>query len=479
MDEENREATNRPSSLEVAPLQIRPAGLDQYNSVLKRDVAANADSESLPTKPPHPQHPSSGLTQDNLVAYHDALVAAANAAAANGKFRRNNTPDEGDDDDDDNDDDDDEDGANLSDTSQPGLIADDGRPSEATSGYSAFSPLHLGFGSVPDNNYDDFDYDDLEDDPMIAAANAEALANDTDGFYGQEFGFYASTSGPEAGEYFSGGYFGQRDADGLLRSHSGRVALREPNLTPITELSEYSNRNSFISLARMSGVSGASFVADLTSTGAPGGTNGTMSSPGLAQLAGMMQGIGEDDVDVGVSMEALRKLRRGAWGGSNGSLRSSGASPGHASPGHSSPGWSSPLAGAHRKTGSVLSAPSSMADEEAASSPVSPTVALPQQAVIVPTVATPELGALSSPVSPVDGIPTRKIYKDRRDSWRSEKEKGHSRRGSAAESVSYVKIEDEADGEDGSARWMLERRRTAESGEMIMVGRELVTGGRI
>lgn len=56
-------------------------------------------------------------------------------------------------------------------------------------------------------------------------------------------------------------------------------------------------------------------------------------------------------------------------------------------------------------------------------------------------------------------------------SWRA----GHSRKGSAADSVAYVREHDEA----GEGRWVLERRRTAESGELELIGREIVEGGRI
>ena len=52
---------------------------------------------------------------------------------------------------------------------------------------------------------------------------------------------------------------------------------------------------------------------------------------------------------------------------------------------------------------------------------------------------------------------------------------GHSRKGSAADSVAYIREHDELGGD----RWVLERRRTAESGELELVGREIVEGGRI
>jgi hypothetical protein len=58
-----------------------------------------------------------------------------------------------------------------------------------------------------------------------------------------------------------------------------------------------------------------------------------------------------------------------------------------------------------------------------------------------------------------------------------EKEKGvrkHRYTGSA-ESISYLKEDDPVTG----GRWILERRRTAESGEVEFLGREIVSGGRI
>ncbi|KAJ9630908.1 hypothetical protein H2203_001436 [Taxawa tesnikishii (nom. ined.)] len=52
----------------------------------------------------------------------------------------------------------------------------------------------------------------------------------------------------------------------------------------------------------------------------------------------------------------------------------------------------------------------------------------------------------------------------------------HSRQGSGAESVTYVR---EHDGTGGNPRWVLERRRTGEQGLLELVGREVVEGGRI
>lgn len=166
--------------------------------------------------------------------------------------------------------------------------------------------------------YDDQFYDDNDDayfdDAIVAAANAEALENDDDGFYGQEFGFYAQADGTGASELTNGGYFGPRRVEGITRNHSSRGKFQEPSLTPITEKSEWSTRNSMISVK------------------AHGGThpNSALASPGLAQLVDM------GNLDDEMSLSALLKLRRGAWGGSNGSLRSTaGSSPPHTiSPSH-------------------------------------------------------------------------------------------------------------------------------------------------
>ncbi|KAK2629814.1 hypothetical protein QTJ16_000634 [Diplocarpon rosae] len=221
-----------------------------------------------------PLLPAQTLTKDTLAAYQSALAAAAFDAAANGKFRR--------------------DSMNLSEQedAQPGLVTD----SSQASHNEPFSPS---------NDYeqlaDDFNYDDaLDDDAIIAAANAEALANDDEGFYGQEFGFY---SAPLSNEAEFGGYFGPRGSAGATRGLSNRVVSREPNLTPITERSEYSNRNSFMSLA----MCGRDSVV----------------SPGLAQLTNMLRSPGAEYEDSDMSFDALLRLRRGAWGGSQASLHSS------------------------------------------------------------------------------------------------------------------------------------------------------------
>jgi hypothetical protein len=385
----------------------------------------------------HPPNPTiaPSLTQDTLAAYQSALAEAACTAAANGKFRRDSiqTPSEQED-------------------PHPGLVTD----SSHTSHYEPFSPTY----EIEDN----FDYDDiLEDDAIIAAANAEALANDCDGFYGQEFGFYSAPAASEA-EYANGGYFGPRGAEGINRSQSGRVVSREPNLTPITERSEYSNRNSFMSFS-MNGP-------------------GAIQSPGLAQLAGMLRSPVDYEGDM--SLDALLKLRRGAWGGSQASLHSSTGSPRSAggleenSPVGQLPPWAqgsavgnpNPLSGGHRRKNSgfslVSEAPSGAGtgvQSESSSVPGSPTMTM--------SLSQSHLGPLREDEGHSHPDEQAPEVKDRA----KEGEKGirkHRYTGSA-ESISYLKEDDPVSGE----RWILERRRTGESGEIEFLGREVVSGGRI
>lgn len=395
----------------ISPMTIPPyRGLAPQPSITGNGHDLTQDSFALP--------PTQILTQDTLAAYQSALAAAAFTAAANGKFRRDSVnPSE------------------LEDT-QPGLINDSGE----TSHYEPFSPSY--------DQEDDFNYDDvLEDDPIIAAANAEALANDPDGFYGQEFGFY---SAPATSDSQFGGYFGPRGSQGVARGLSNRIVSREPNLTPITERSEYSNRNSFMSLSM--GMHGPSSAM----------------SPGLAQLTSMLR---SPDFDGDMSFDALLKLRRGAWGGSQASLHSSTGSPRSAaglddgSPvGAMPPPWAQGSAVAmplsqqgHRRKNSAFSAHSEGVSA-ASSPPASPT--------------------LTMAFSPLDGIEEKERERDEIDS-RKEKEMGkdsfrkHRYTGSA-ESISYTKEEDPVQG--GKPRWVLERRRTGEGGE-VELEREVVLGG--
>ncbi|MCJ1480889.1 hypothetical protein MMC06_001044 [Schaereria dolodes] len=368
-----------------------------------------------------------GLTQGNLAAYHDALALATTKAALEGKFDRKRSQSNG------------ETQASYEESRSTNTIPDAIREQDERA-------LHNVTGDT-----EGFDFDDaLEDDPIIAAANAEALENDDDEFYGQEFGFYAHANGSEEAHYANGGYFGPKGVEGVNRSHSGRVNFQEPNLTPITERSEWSHRNSTVSLALHGGYSSI---------------GPSVSSTGLTQLVDMIP-----LEDESISLSALMKLRRGAWGGSNASLRSSTGSHNSGSPitylppmasnsmlGNNGYGNSN-LAGSSY---SLVSSNGITSDDE--QSPESPTITLPSHGL-----------AISSPVQ------TRTDKSTISDSssirWiAAEGPGGHSRTSSGAESVSYVKENDE----DGSGRWVLEKRRTAEGGVVEILGRQIVEGGRI
>lgn len=416
----------------------------QQSAVFTRPSIDRTNSLSQPLQQGH------SLTQDTLSAYQSALAAAAYKAAASGRFHRDSSPtmhfDERDE--------------------YPEMIKD---TSLATTDLSVHQPLS------PDYE-DDFDYDDaLEDDPIIAEANAEALANDSDGFYGQEFGFY---SAPAAGEAQFGGYFGPRGANGTVPSQNGRVISREPNLTPITERSEYSNRNSIMSLP----LSNVSHVVG----------SGTLNNPGLVQLAGMMNEYDEENM----SLEALLKLRRGAWGGSQASLHSSNGngSPMSATGEDASSLHQSPLIQSssfrHSRQDSGYSIRSDLVVSEANSAPASPmlTMSIPSKiehsSSSTPALPAPPAVLLSSlnsrPMSPTSKLSSAvgmvsSESGDDKENTPLAKSRGKHHHTASSDSISYMKEDDPIVGE----RWVLERRRTAESGEVEILGREVVSGGRI
>ncbi|KAI1471657.1 uncharacterized protein F4812DRAFT_187931 [Daldinia caldariorum] len=415
--------------------------------------------------------------QDQVAAYQAALAAAAHQAAASGKFRRDSSP-------------------------PP--------PTELTI-TSPTTPA-----STHAENLDDYEYDDglstglddyeLDDDDIIAEANASALANDSDGWYGQEFGFYSAPaplhshhnsnalSEKNLYQYSHGGYFGP---SGINRSTSGRIVSREPNLTPITERSEYSNRNSLMSL-------GMSQSAN---------ANGPLQSPGLAQLAMMA-----DDDDM--SLSALLRLRSKAWGGSQVSLVSSREGSPNDRNGAASPwGQDHGIAGSHGRKNSAFSI-FSQDSAGAGSGSGSPTLTMSMPGI--PNSSIPPITASSnsnltlttcssslpifSPLQPSSVCPP--VFEDEESSPFDERKTdivspslstsstmtrplsenmsptigipsqqrpgmGHKHRGSA-DSISYTKEED-----SGETRWIMERRRTAESGEIEVLGRQVVDRGRI
>jgi hypothetical protein len=400
------EAEPNPSMAQSPPNFPKHASTTLPLLIIPPGAGAEAHALTLPAT----TLPTSELTHENLSAFHSALALAA-ASPSNG----------------------------IALAQSPSTL--DGHPTQIshyrggdlTSSYE----YGLGIAGLPaayeaDDDDDDNDFiggdDDLNDATIIAAANADVLETDSDGFYGQEFNFYASAEG---GESAHGGYFGGH-TDGLSRSKSGgggggggggAVASREPNLTPITERSEYSNRNSFVTL-QMLGAGGAGYQA----------------GPGLAQI---QQGILGGEMAVGdedMTLSALLKLRRGAWGGSNGSLRSSNGSGGGG--GGGSPVLPTPAGMQHPSPAAV--------GEESLGIELGNGIG---------NVVEEETEEVATPM----GIPP--LPPPRRKNAG-----GHSRTGSGADEVTYLK---EADG------WVMERKRTSRDGEVEVLGRAVVEGGRI
>tara|TARA_R110002003_G_scaffold70_18_gene6496 strand:+ start:36636 stop:38891 length:2256 start_codon:yes stop_codon:yes gene_type:complete len=545
-----------PNALSSHPpgMSASETGYEADDDNLTGHLDASEPSLAHKTSVAH-QHPIPDL--DNMNAYHSALADAATRAEAAGRFARKASVDAG------RSSSDAEDLSSLS-NSRPSLVPDDGRISLETDGFPQDDDVFgMSSGFVDDYDYSDYD-SALEDDPMIAAANAEALAYDDEGFYGQEFGFYASQIGDSPNAW--GGFFGP---SGLGRTVSGRNAVREPNLTPITERSEYSTRNSFISLNHFRD------------------GQQPLASPGLAQLARMSPYGWPEEEDM--SLDTLMKLRKGAFGGSAASLPGSTSnSPRNSSPMGMQfvPRMSSPAgnrmkehtdserenddlanleigfegddddeglmdavnaayedendsdesAGEERPESPTLTAsdynslsspdchldhqrkdipplPSaaqlqalhSMQSPSHISLPMSPegqafnspsTIShpmsqygvplgspfVPQQRPTAPPSIDTSLSSPSATVSTSTGprrhsmglvspVSNSSPITPSGGGWRG----GHSRKGSAADSVTYVREHDEA----GEGRWILERRRTAESGELELIGREIVEGGRI
>lgn len=360
-----------------------------------------------------------GLTETNLAAYHDALAFAANQAAANGRFDRKVSF------------------SQTSDDTSPsygnshrGIISDDSR-----FGFNYSS------GIAEDDGFP-FE-DDLEDDPMIAEANAEALENDEEGFYGQEFGFYAHSYAKGNSELTNGGYFADRGSNGVKRSHSGKANFQEPSLTPITERSEWSTRNSVVSLQMPGGIPGSAQ---------------SMPSPGIAQLLELDSPGYDDDM----SFSALMRLRGRAFGGSSSSINSSGGQHSLSSPlahlshhpfSHSDFNSSRMSSSIHGQSSSAPGIPESEEEDDDADRPTL-TQNTPRKVSTSPGIYTSQEDMPASPI----------VASDRR--------KGHhSRTSSGADSVSYQR--------DVDGRWVLERRRTDEEGGNEVIDREYLAGARI
>ncbi|EEP80473.1 predicted protein [Uncinocarpus reesii 1704] len=379
-----------------------------------------------------PEEPIRGLTQGNLQAYHDALAQAANEAALKGRFERSFSGSEASDD------------RDATEDSHPDLTAGESRHTSQN------------IEMAPDDVFDDFafyDADDLDDDPMIAAANAEALENDDEGLYGQEFGFYAHSHPHCDGERVLGGYFGTLGLEGVKRNHSARANFQEPSLTPITERSEWSTRNSIVSLAPHGGPQ----------------SNPSISSPPLSQLLDM--GHFDDEI----SLTALMKLRRGAFGGSNGSLRSNATSQTGQSP-------QSPSAPIGSSFGSFSSIHKALPDQKRANGLHSPGgLGSPPWADAGTSY---QKDSESGSSGGLGDVPLRLRSAERPRSMNMEPYaksrspemiRRHIRSNSATESISYVKETDDS----GANCWVLERRRTGDDGEGEVVEREVMSSGHI
>lgn len=409
----------------------------------------------------------------SVAAYQAALAAAAHRAVATGKLQRTSSP-----------------------SSATFRIEDD-----HALAVDEDEELH-GYDEVDD----DFDFGD---DAIIAEANASALANDSDGWYGQEFGFYSAPPGSQAAshaavsasledyEYANGGFFGPGGMDGLNRSTSGRMISREPNLTPITERSEYSNRNSLMSL------------------GYPPFSASTpiVQSPGLAQLA-----MKADTRDDQMTLSALLRLRSKAWGGSQASLASSREGSPRSERGDiASLSWSANSLGVvgqtnhshSRKPSTCLAMSHDDAESDGASASGSPTITMAntgfeiRQQTSIPEEDTTQtlvsdgnnesyglvLGPHATADDPSFNLATDPSLMERSrgnsfdvtgqpdreslSSFNGLPVRGH-RHKSSVDSVSYFQEEN-----SGETRWVLERRRTAESGEVEVLDREVIEGRRI
>ena len=515
--------------LEDLPLigPVDPKLIPQRNP--SEDAKRLGLSSRVPPLPPQAGSKEAAMRmQANLQSYHATLADALNQAAAEGRFARqpsistvrstsvySNAE---------NDDNtigmlsDDRSQYSRDEPSQQGAlqqrpIVEEGLSrsiSQETSGSrieqsQTYSPpkmsFDFGFDTLPTDVEDNGVSDDYgNDDDIVAAANAEVLASDDDGFYGHEFGFYAHAR-PNSGvmQAVNGGYFGPDGDDGLARNKS----LQEPNLTPITERSEFSTRNSFIGLGAAHG-HGAAFGA---------GTFGP-ASPALARLP--TSPLADGGAGATTSFDQLRKLRANAFGGSNGSLASEGkglgifawqkAAAAHSpslsarSPTPSGQGYFGHMNFAHQGPGSGPgpgpesgSTPSSGRDSTPSSGhPMahrfphqyhphhdSPQTASSAHMTPIDPDVTPRRGPnVVQPSSPPVPVTARKAPPFPSGPAPANRPT-YARKGS--DLVAYVREAgaDMVAGGKGQPRWVLERRRTSEQGAVEVVGREVVQGGWI
>lgn len=457
--------------LEDLPLQapVDPRWIPQRNP--SEDAKRLGLSNKVPPLPPQAgSQDAIEQAQSRMSAYHQALADAANKAAADGRFLRQlsvSTARSGsvyskqeeeqvsfrDDRSHYSRDENGIDGNGLLNPNPAGV----GRSlSQVTSGSRNdvagvdYSPqkLNFDFGFNADNaapsdfvdfddGNDDLDDDYMNDDDVIAAANAEALENDDDGFYGQEFGFYAKQrrDSTENLEAINGGFFGEDGDDGLQRNKS----LKEPNLTPITERSEFSTRNSFIGLGHFGPPSARLPISPLAE-------NAPINFDTLARIrAGAFGGSERSSMHSAQSPSvAFRNSQASGYFGNFPPIATPGSANGHDSPARAWP----------HQNDSPVSAASSARGMPYSNHHQTTTVdldATPRKPAAVQVQSPPETAKKTKPVA------------------------GHARQSSGADSVTYVR---EEQGAGQQPRWVLERRRTSEMGTEV-VGREVVKGGWI
>jgi len=458
----------------------------------------------------HPTKSTNTSTPGVLDAYHNALASAANRAAADGKFHRVDSL-----------------GIDMPAddlTSQPSSPSMSLRQtSHALTAASADSQhAHSatgGFVNGPRTGWDHDDNDDFtfDDDSMIAAANAEALEADDAGFYGREFGFYGRAAGPGGNDAaaFAGGYF--HPALQAADAARAKNVARDPNLTPITERSEYSRVNSFVALPH--GIlTNASATGGPLSTSVPREAGPPPTTPGLRELVARFGPDDEDDLTLG----HLLKLRKGAFGaggaqpagrlgglGGSPSLSSSPLGPKEVSQSSGHPQHDSSVAAAPSSASPVTALTSSPPRTSKPSGVRSPATSTPSPssarhtqppshspshisagpiALPLPLPSPSQLSAFAArppapSTAPGTALPLSPVAR-----------RHHAQRTSSAAtggsvSVAYVREAASPDDEDSGQgqqqqhqqhqQWWLERRRTLPSGEVVVVGRERVEGGRI
>ena len=272
------------STPKVSAPGLSEVGESTWNPQLHDDDACTTSTtcqEQTPTKP-RPELARKSLPNNEvqpngtgLNAYHSALAEAASRAARDGKFSRHNSV----------------------------LTASSVYSSTKSPPEPDILPPSMDDGRTPGTRqaFEDTGDDEDDVDQFIAEANADALASEDSDLYGQEFGFFRIPNSTGDGQLCSGGYFGQPDLLGIsLRN-------REPNLTPITERSEYSTRNSIV---------GGTTPWGASSSGAwgPSSSVGNLVSPGLKDIAASM-GLDDEEMTLG----QLLKLRRETFGSRGGS----------------------------------------------------------------------------------------------------------------------------------------------------------------